>query len=211
MMRSMTRYSFHLCLGWRAGTTQRKGTRLLLAERGRLLIFSFMHKFKNKFPFIALALLLLSCLAGPALAACTDPAAAAVNWRRCYLDGRDLKGAVLTDAMLREATFMRSDLSGADLTGSDAYRAKFFSAKLTQTHLDRARLIEADFTNADLTGATLAGADLRNAKLVGVKLVGADLTGALIGGADLRNADLSGATWADGIKVCGPGSIGQCH
>ncbi|MFY8093387.1 MAG: pentapeptide repeat-containing protein [Niveispirillum sp.] len=155
-------------------------------------------------------LLALVAMAGGAHAACTDPAADGVNWRRCYLDGRDLKDVSLDQAMLREATFQRSDLSGARLTHADAYRAKFLSARLDRAILDGARLIEADLTRADLTGASLKGADLRNAKLVGAIMKGADLTGARVEGADLRNADLSGARWTDG-RACGEGSMGQCH
>lgn len=155
-------------------------------------------------------LLALAVVAGGAQAACTDPAADGVNWRRCYMDGRDLKDVSLDQAMLREATFQRSDLTGARLTHADAYRAKFLSARLDRAMLDGARLIEADLTRADLSGASLKGADLRNAKLVGAMMKGADLTGARLEGADLRNADLSGARWADG-RLCGVGSTGQCH
>lgn len=155
-------------------------------------------------------LLALAVLAGGAQAACTDPAADGVNWRRCYLDGRDLKDVSLDQAMLREATFQRSDLTGARLTNADAYRAKFLSARLERTILDGARLIEADLTRAEMSGASLKGTDLRNAKLVGAVMKGADLTGARLEGADLRNADLSGARWTDG-RACGVGSVGQCH
>jgi len=147
---------------------------------------------------------------GGAMAACTDAAADNVNWRRCYMDGRDMKGVSLAHSMLRETTFQRSDLSGATLTGADAYRAKFLSARMEKALLDGARLIEADLTRADLTGASLKDADLRNAKLVGAIMKGADLTGAKLDGADLRNADLAGARWADG-RLCGEGSVGQCH
>ncbi|MFV3127965.1 pentapeptide repeat-containing protein [Niveispirillum sp. KHB5.9] len=152
----------------------------------------------------------LLILAGGAYAGCTDPAADGVNWRRCYLDGRDLTGASLDKAMLREATFQRSDLTGARLTNADAYRAKFLSARLDKAVLDGARLIEADLTRAELAGASLKGTDLRNAKLVGAVMKGADLTGARLDGADLRNADLTGARWTDG-RTCGVGSLGQCH
>jgi hypothetical protein len=190
-----------------------KPTGLPLALAPRHLIFMPMKEMKrsrHRYPLM-MAILLHFGLVAPALAACTDPAAAGVNWRRCYLDGRDLKQVTLKGAMLREATFMRSDLTGADLSTADAYRGKFVSATLARVVLEGARLIEADFTHADLTGAKLAGADLRNAKLVGARLTGADLTGVQIGGADLRNADLSGATWTDGAKICGDGSVGLCH
>lgn len=156
-----------------------------------------------------LAVALLS--AAPALAGCTDPAAAEVNWRRCYLDGRDLPRADLRGAMLRDATFQRAMLEGANLANADAYRAKFVSADMKGAILDGARLIEADLTRAVLDGGTAKGADLRNAKLVGVSLVEVDLTGAQLGGADLRNADLSRAIWVDGKRVCAPNSIGQCN
>lgn len=167
------------------------------------------HRLSRLFPVICL-LAALSTGVGGAMAACTDPAADGVNWRRCYMDGRDLKGVVLDKAMLREATFQRSDLTGARLTNADAYRAKFLSARLHQTVLDGARLIEADLTRAEMTGASLKGTDLRNAKLVGAIMKGADLTDARLEGADLRNADLSGARWTDG-RACGAGSVGQCH
>lgn len=159
-------------------------------------------------PALSLALALL--IAGGAHAACTDPAASGVNWRRCYLDGRDLKAVMLDGAMLREATFQRSDLSQARLKDADAYRAKFLSARLDGAVLDGARLIEADLTRAEMVGTSLKGADLRNAKLVGAVMKGADLTGARLDGADLRNADLSRAIWSDG-RVCGETSVGQCH
>ncbi|MFV3074227.1 pentapeptide repeat-containing protein [Niveispirillum fermenti] len=155
-----------------------------------------------------LVLALLS--AGVAQAACTDPAASGVNWRRCYMDGRDLKGVALDGAMLRETTFQRSDLTGAKLPRADAYRAKFISARMAGAVLDGTRLIEADLTRADLAGASLKEADLRNAKLVGASMKGADLTGARLEGADLRNADLSQAVWTDG-RTCAEGSMGQCH
>ncbi|MFM2041768.1 MAG: hypothetical protein RLY86_344 [Pseudomonadota bacterium] len=157
---------------------------------------------------LVLALILLAV---PASAACTDPAEPNVNWRRCYMDSRNLDQVRLAGAMLREATFQRSSLAKADLTGVDAYRAKFVSARLPGVVLDRARLIEADMTRADLAGASLVGADLRNAKLVNTDLRGAVLTDARLTGADLRNADLTGATWVDGTRICGAGSIGQCH
>lgn len=173
------------------------------------LLSSFVSNIANLKRVVGL-LIIMVIGAGHAIAACTDAAADNVNWRRCYMDGRDLKGVSLGQAMLREATFQRSDLSDAKLSGADAYRAKFLSARMARAVMDDTRLIEADLTRADLSGASLKGADLRNAKLVGAVMKGADLTGARLEGADLRNADLTGARWADG-RVCGDGSVGQCH
>lgn len=159
-----------------------------------------------------MALLLLAlAAAGPAWADCTDFPQPGVNWRRCYHDERVLQGVDLTGAMLRDATFQRSDLSYAVLKEADAFRAKFVSATLVHVVLDGARLMEADLTRANLSGASLRGTDLRYAKLVFADLTGADLTGAELRRTDLRNADLSGATWIDGKRICGAGSIGQCQ
>jgi uncharacterized protein YjbI with pentapeptide repeats len=158
----------------------------------------------------ALTLVLLLPSA-PALAECSDPASPEVNWRRCYIDNRNLRGADLMGAMLRDTTFQRSDLTGADLAGVDGYRAKFVSANLTQASFENARLIEADFTRAQADSASFVNADLRNAKMVNATLRGADFTGARVGGADFRHADLSGATWIDGKRVCSEDSVGQCN
>jgi uncharacterized protein YjbI with pentapeptide repeats len=158
----------------------------------------------------ALAAIVLVLSANNVLAACTDSAQPGVNWRRCYLDARDLHGVNLEGSMLRDATFQRSLMKGANLSHVDGYRAKFVSTVMTGARFDHARLIEADLTRADLTGASLVETDLRNAKMVNAILRDANLTGAKIQGTDFRNADLSGATWIDGSRKCAEGSIGQC-
>lgn len=156
--------------------------------------------------------LLLVAAPAPVLAAdCTAPAAAKVDWQRCYADGRNLSKADLTGARLRETSFQRGILAEAVLTKSDSYRARFVSADMAGAVLDQGVFIEADFTKADLSGASLKDADLRRAKFFRAILRGADLTGAKILGADLLNADLSGARWIDGERICAAGSIGQCH
>lgn len=148
---------------------------------------------------------------GPVLAGCTDPAAPAVNWLRCYFDERDLRGTDLTDATLRDGRFARADLGGAKLVRVDARRAKFFTAALVDVDFNSARLAEADFTKANLTGASFRKADLRRAKLFRAILRDADFTEARMRGADLLDADLSGARWVDGKTICAEGSIGQCN
>ena len=159
----------------------------------------------------AFAAVILVLSTQTALAACTDAAQPEVNWRRCYLDARDLHGVNLEGAMLRDTTFQRSKMMDANLSHVDAYRAKFVSTDMTGVRFDHARLIEADLTRADLTGASLVETDLRNAKMVNAILRNANLTGAKIQGTDFRNADLSGATWVDGSRKCAEQSIGQCN
>jgi uncharacterized protein YjbI with pentapeptide repeats len=159
----------------------------------------------------ALAVVLLLISGHAAIAVCTDAAEPGVNWRRCYMDGRELHNVNLEGAMLRDTTFQRSTMKQANMAHVDGYRAKFVSATMTGVRLDHARLIEADLTRADLTWATLVDADLRNAKFDNAILRDADLTGARLQGTDFRNADLSGATWVDGSRKCAEQSIGQCN
>jgi len=155
--------------------------------------------------------LLAGLLAQPALAACTDPPAPRVDWRRCLLDGRSLAGADLTRAVLRDASLQRVQLAGARLIEADGFSARFVSSDLAGADLTGAALREADFTRATLRGARLVGADLRRARLFRADLSQADLTGAQLAGADFADAVLDGARWTDGERICAAGSIGSCH
>ena len=146
-----------------------------------------------------------------ARAGCTDPAAPAVDWYRCYMDSRQFLNVDLTGARLREARFNRGSLAGSDMTLVDGRRAKFLHTDLSTTKFDKALLSEADFTNATLEGASLKEADLRRARFFRANLKGADFTGADLTGADLQKADLSGAIWIDGTYVCAENSVGQCN
>jgi len=156
-------------------------------------------------------LLALGLAPAAALAACTDPPAPGVNWQRCVQDGLEFREANLTGARLRGASFFRADLSGSDLSEVNGFEAKFVNAIMKNVKLDGAKLSEADFTKADLSAASLVGADLRRAHFFDAILRGANLTDARLQGADLTRADLSGATWQDGQRVCGEGSIGRCN
>jgi uncharacterized protein YjbI with pentapeptide repeats len=60
----------------------------------------------------------------PAMAACTDPASAEVDWEGCNVSG----------ANLRDANLRRADLSGSDLSGA----MSLYRAKLTDTNLSGA-------------------------------------------------------------------------
>ena len=156
---------------------------------------------------------LLAWVAGvpDALAACTDPPEAGVNWQRCVFDGLEIRDVDLSGARLRDASFFRSDLSRSDLSGISGFKTKFVNAVMHDAKLYKAKLSEADFTKADLTGASLANADLRRARFFDAILRNADLSGARLRGADFTRADLSGATWMDGKRVCAEGSLGRCN
>ncbi len=146
-----------------------------------------------------------------AQAGCTDPAAPAVDWYRCYMDSRQFLNVDLTGARLREARFNRGSLAGSDMTLVDGRRAKFLHTDLSTAKFDKALLSEADFTNATLESASLKEADLRRARFFRANLKNTDFTGANLTGADLQKADLSGAIWIDGTHVCAENSIGQCN
>jgi len=148
---------------------------------------------------------------GAALAGCTDPPAPGVNWQRCIFDGLDISQADLSGARLRDGSFFRANLSGSNLSKSSAFKAKFVNAVMREAVLDGAKLSEADFTKADLTKASFLGADLRRARFFDAMLREADFSNARLGGADFTRADLTGATWTDGKRICGEGSIGRCN
>ncbi|WP_367595354.1 pentapeptide repeat-containing protein [Teichococcus deserti] len=158
-------------------------------------------------PLLAAAALLT---AAPAGAACNDPAAAKVDWRRCLQDGQDFSSADLSGAVLRDASFARGRLVGANLSGAEAPDARFTSADAEGADFSRAVLRGADFTRTRLVGARFHGADLRNARFFRADLSGAELTGALLAGSDLSTATLDGALWVDGQKRCAAGSLGAC-
>lgn len=150
-------------------------------------------------------------LANPVHAAdCSSPAAPGINWKRCSLADQTLSGVNLAGATLSDGRFLRTDFSGANLSGADASDAKFISSKLAGANLTRANLQNADLTSADLSRANLTGADLSRATLFGTNFRHANLTGAKLDSADIENADFSGATWTDGKRLCGAGSIGIC-
>lgn len=159
----------------------------------------------------AVGLLVMVAGSGPARADCTDPPAPGVNWQRCIFDGLDISQADLSGARLRDGSFFRANLAGSDLSNINGFKAKFVNARMVETVLDGAKLSEADFTKADLTKASFQGADLRRARFFDAVLREADFSDARLDGADFTRADLTGATWMDGKRVCGEGSIGRCN
>ena len=161
-------------------------------------------------PSVVLAMLAM-LLATPAAARCTDAAAPGVEWRRCLLDQRDLRGVDLTGARLRDTSLSRAQLQDARMARVDAVDARFVSADLSRADLQDAVLRNVDLTRATLRGARLMRADLRQARLFRSDLREADLTGAELSGADLSGAMLDGARWVDGERICAAGSVGGCQ
>jgi uncharacterized protein YjbI with pentapeptide repeats len=159
------------------------------------------------------AVSLILALATPAAqaAGCAALPATGVDWRRCQLDTRDLRGVDLTGAVLRDASLSRSNLEEAILVRVDGRNARFTSAEMRGADLTGAVLVRADFTRADLNGAKLAGADLRRAQFFGADLRNADFTDARMEGTDLLRARLDGARWTDGTSICAEGSVGACQ
>lgn len=160
-------------------------------------------------PVLVAALLVLSAV--PVHATCSDPAGPGVDWRRCLLDRRGFEQADLTGAVLRDTSLQRTNLSKAKLVEVEGQDARFVSATLAGADLSRSNFRGADFSRADLRGATLKDTDLRLARFFNAHLQGAVLTGANLTGVDLTGAQLTGATWIDGARICGEGSIGVCR
>ncbi len=104
---------------------------------------------------IMLALTALSLGAAfPAMAACTDPASAEVDWEGCNVGDVDLSGANLTGAKLSKANLGEADLSGANLSGTNLHHTDLSRANLSGANLTKATLTYAKLTNANLSGAT---------------------------------------------------------
>lgn len=160
---------------------------------------------------ILIALLSVMGPTTPAVAECSDPPEAEVNWRRCYVDNQILDGANLNQAQLRDATFARSSLKNVTLISVDGFRSKFISADLSGASLQGGNFAEADFTKAVLAGADLSDGNFRRANFFRADLSEANLSGADFEGTRFIGANLTGATWVDGERVCGPNSIGRCN
>jgi uncharacterized protein YjbI with pentapeptide repeats len=107
---------------------------------------------------------------------------APLNYSALELDGFDFSGGELNSA-----DFENSNLGQADFRSADLSVARFTNANLINANLQGAQISGTDFSNANLTGAQFDNA----------------------GGMD--TAIFSGATWTDGITICGANSIGSCQ
>lgn len=154
-----------------------------------------------------------TCLAGPAMAACTvatmQPHA---NCMRSVLVGKDLRGRDLTGIYLMESAMTGVDLTGAKLTG-----ASFLAADLRYSYLNGADLSKATLpillTGAEMAQATLTDsitwssdfsdvyapmsvwlrADLQGSSFDRADLTGANFTDANLAATTARNTRFTGA------------------
>jgi uncharacterized protein YjbI with pentapeptide repeats len=124
-----------------------------------------------------------------------------------FMNGADMRDAVLQGANLRSAEMQGVNLEDAQLQGADLEEAQLQGADLEDAQLQGANLTEAEFQGADLEdanfldailqNAVLQGANLRGAMLQGVNLWNANLEGAYLRGAELQGADLRFANLED--------------
>jgi len=128
-------------------------------------------------------------------AACSQPAAAQIDWTHCDKSGSWLKAADLSSAMLKSARFNAANLSQSNLSYAILAGSDLSFANLAQAKLIGANLTSTNLQNADLSNADLRYADLRNAQLSGATFLG---------------ARLDEATWVDGRK-CASISVGECQ
>ncbi len=112
--------------------------------------------------------------------------AAAEDYTKRDLQGRNFAGMDITDSNFLKANLRGSDLNhvyaiGVDLFGTNLSGANLQGANLRAATLDMANLTAANLSEADLTDSTLWLAQVR-----GTLIEGADFTNALLRGDTLQ-------------------------
>lgn len=131
------------------------------------------------------------------------------------LEGRDLRGAVLTGAFLPDVDLESARLEGADLSGARMGDAILHEARMEGANLSGAQARRADFSRARMESAILVGVEMERANLTEARMANifaacaekarsiglcqpaqfesANLTGAWMQGAHLDGARMEGA------------------
>lgn len=122
-------------------------------------------------------ILLLVTLAGGWLDAL--PAAAA-DYNREFLVGKDFSGQALTEDSFTKANLRNANFNGSDLQGVSFFGANLEDANLEGANLSNATLDSARFVNTNLKNAVLEGAFAFNTKFNGAQIEGADFTDVLL-------------------------------
>lgn len=106
--------------------------------------------------------------------------AAATDYNRAFLVGKDFSNQVLTDDEFTKANLKGSNFSGSDLRGVRFFGTNLESANLEGANLSSATLDSARLVNANLKNAILEGAFAANVQFNGAEVEGADFTDVLM-------------------------------
>jgi len=151
---------------------------------------------------------ILSCQQiGARLSQARNDALEALSAQGIWLDGLDLRCAVLDALQAPYGRWRCTNLRQASLQGACLHDTDLQGADLAGADLRQAVLVHADLRDADLRDADLRRADLRGADLRGANTGGVRLDGTLLVGADLRQTALAGSVQPTTEPVeSGPGS-----
>ncbi|OUL27898.1 hypothetical protein BV378_09090 [Nostoc sp. RF31YmG] len=117
-----------------------------------------------------------------------------INLCRVVLEGRDLRGADLSEANLSGAKLYGADLRGVTMSYTNIENASLRGADLSGALLHRANLKSSSLEGVKFQGATLNLSNLHSAKLMG-----ADFKGALISKTDFNQAFLMASDFKGAI------------
>ena len=140
----------------------------------------------------AMELILNTQQAGIRRSDARDQALELLSHAGIWLDGIDLRGAILDQLQVPGSRWRRAQLSSASLCQADLHHCEWQDADLQQANLQGANLRRADLRGADLRGADLRGCDLRDTDLRGADLTGTSVDGARMDGALLDGPPMDG-------------------
>jgi uncharacterized protein YjbI with pentapeptide repeats len=131
----------------------------------------------------------------------------------CYLNGLDLRGALLNDGDCSYTDFNNANLSQADLKRANLIYTSFDYANLSEANLSQTMLIETSLNGADLSRANLSGADLTGSELCGTIFIDtnvnrADFSDCIMCQTVLGDVNLSTAGGLHSISHLGSSHLG---
>ncbi|MEM6446299.1 MAG: pentapeptide repeat-containing protein [Cyanobacteria bacterium P01_D01_bin.123] len=122
-----------------------------------------------------------------AMALCTVFWAIALPAAASNYDKEDLQGRDFANQNLIGSSFVKANLRRTDLHDSNAVGVSFFGANMRQANLDGANLTGATFDMADMEGTSLRGAILADSMMWLTEFDKADIEGADFTDALLRS------------------------
>ncbi|RZF87855.1 pentapeptide repeat-containing protein [Pseudoalteromonas sp. CO109Y] len=112
---------------------------------------------------------------------------------KVYLDGADMRGAIIEELDARNGRFFLANFNGAIMDRSNFENAYLGQAKMIHTDLVEVNFKGATLSEADLTDSYLVEANFTNAFLGKAKFVNAMFMDAVLTNADIDGADFTGA------------------